>query len=103
MTDLTMKDISYLMVISGSASRFGDENENFLLSYRRSLSLYKYWCQNLGVDFDSQKYHDIIELQMAGIGTGGVGRFNIPFNPNNRIEEEKNQRFIIYIAPKLGK
>lgn len=103
MTDLTMKDISYLMVISGSASRFGDENENFLLSYRRALSLYKYWCQNLGIDFDSQKYHDIIELQMAGIGTGGVGRFNIPFDLKNRIEEEKNQRFIIYIAPKLGK
>jgi hypothetical protein len=102
-SDPSMKDISYLMVISGSASRWGDDNENYLLSYKRALSLYNYWKQNLNIDFDAPKYHNIIELQIAGIGTGGVGRYNIPFNSKNRIEEEKNQRFIIYIAPKLGK
>ena len=102
-TDITMKDISYLMVISGSASQWGDEDQNYLLSYKRALSLNKYWRQNLKIDFDSPKYHDIIELQIAGIGTGGVGRFNVPFDSNDMIDEEKNQRFIIYIAPKLGK
>jgi hypothetical protein len=103
MTDPTMKDISYLMVVSGSASRWGNEYENFILSYKRALSLYNYWKSVLKVDFDSPNYQDIVELQIAGIGAGGVGRFNVPFNPNNRIEEEKNQRFIIYITPKLGK
>lgn len=103
MTDSTMKDISYLMVISGSASRWGDENENYILSYKRALSLYKFWKNTSNIDFDASKYHDIIELQIAGIGAGGVGRYNTPFNSQNRREEEKNQRFIIYITPKLGK
>ncbi len=102
-TDPSMKDISYLLVISGSASRWGDPDENFLLSYKRALSLYKYWKKELKIDFDSPQYHNIIELQIAGIGIGGVGRFNTPFVAANKIEEEKNQRFIIYITPKIGK
>lgn len=102
-TDPSMKDISYLMVVSGSASKWGDDDKNFLLSYQRALALYKYWKQSLKIDFDSPKYHDIIELQIAGIGVGGVGRYNIPYDPKNQIEEKKNQRFIIYITPKIGK
>ncbi len=104
-SDSTMKDISYLMVISGSASRLkGDiENDNYLLSYQRALSLYYYWKNSLGIDFDSPEYHEIIELQISGVGFGGVGRFNYPFDANNAVEEEKNQRFIISIAPKIGK
>jgi hypothetical protein len=101
--DPSMKDISYLMVISGSASKYGDEFENYLLSYKRALSLYNYWKDDLGIDFNSPKYHEIIELQVAGIGTGGVGRYNYPYNPQNSAVEEKNQRFIIYITPKIGK
>lgn len=104
-TDSTMKDISYLLVISGSASKFPGDNpeQNYLLSYQRALSLQEYWKQNLKIDFDSPQYHDIIELQISGVGFGGVGRFNTPYNPNNIQEEEKNQRFIIDIAPKIGK
>ena len=102
-TDSTMKDISYLLVISGSASKYGNEYENYILSYKRALGLYKYWKNNLDIDFDSPKYHSIIELQIAGIGIGGVGRYNFPYQANNKIEEEKNQRFNIYITPKIGK
>lgn len=103
--DPLMKDISYLMVISGSASMFPGDNadENYLLSYKRALSLHDYWKKNLGLDFDSPKYHDIIELQISGVGFGGVGRFNVPYKSYNVPEEEKNQRFIIHIAPKIGK
>lgn len=103
MKDSTMKDISYLMVISGSASRWGNDNENYILSYKRALSLYDFWKNKLNIDFDSSKYHDIIELQIAGIGAGGIGRYNLPFDSQDIKEEEKNQRFIIYITPKIGK
>lgn len=102
--DTLMKDISYLMVVSGSASRFGDDYENYILSYRRAYSLYQFWKDTLNIDFDSEYYHDIIELQIAGTGIGGVGRFNDnPYYSQNKMEEKKNQRFIIYMTPKIGK
>lgn len=102
--DSLMKDISYLMVVSGSASRFGDDYENYILSYRRAYSLYQFWRDTLNIDLDSEKFHEIVELQIAGTGVGGVGRFNDkPYDPQNESEEKKNQRFIIYITPKIGK
>lgn len=102
--DPAMKDISYLMVISGSASRLSrdDEYKSSILSYNRALFLYRYLKESLNIDFDSDKYHNIIELQISGMGFGGVGRFNYPYNMANFKEEMKNQRFIISIAPKIG-
>lgn len=102
--DSTMKDISYLMVISGSASRLhgDDEYKSSVLSYNRALFLYKYLKESLGIDFDSDSYHNIIELQISGMGFGGVGRKNYPYVEANINEEFKNQRFIISIAPKIG-
>ncbi len=104
-TDSSMKDISYLMVISGSASRLpnDDEYQSSILSYNRALYLYKYWKDSLGIDFDSPEYHSIIELQISGMGFGGVGRYNYPFKEGNTEVEKKNQRFIISIAPKIGR
>jgi len=104
-TDRTMKDISYLLVISGSASKFQDDDptQNYILSYQRALALHSYWKDKLNIDFDSPEYHGIIELQISGVGFGGVGRFNFPYNSSKIEEEEKNQRFIIDIAPKIGK
>lgn len=104
-SDPAMKDISYLMVISGSASRFSgdDEYQNSILSYNRALFLYKYWKETLGIDFDSPEYHQIIELQISGVGFGGIGRYNYPYDESNIEEEKKNQRFVISIAPKIGR
>jgi len=104
-TDPAMKDISYLMVISGSASRLkgDDEYQSSILSYNRALFLFKYWKESLKIDFDSPEYHEIIELQISGVGFGGIGRYNYPYDANNITEEKKNQRFIISIAPKIGK
>jgi hypothetical protein len=98
-SDTTMKDISYLMVISGTASHLrknDDTLNNETLSFDRALYLYKYWKDSLGIDFDSPNYHKIIELQISGMGFGGLGRYN-------GIDETKNQRFIISIAPKIGR
>jgi hypothetical protein len=104
-TDPSMKDISYLMVISGSASRLkgDDEYQSSILSYNRALYLYKYWKESLGIDFDSPEYHEIIELQISGVGFGGIDRYNNPYRQNNIVEEKKNQRFIISVAPKIRK
>jgi len=92
-TDIKFKDISYLIVVSGSASDFGEsEYRNYTKSYERAYYLYKFW-QNEGIDLDAEKYHDLVEFQIAGNGIGGVGRFE---------DQEKNQRFIINIIPKIG-
>ena len=101
--DMSMKDISYLLVISGSASKLrgDDEYKSSILSYNRALFLYKYWKEALGIDFDAPEYHEIIELQISGVGFGGIDRFNTPYRQNNVDEEKKNQRFIISIAPKI--
>lgn len=98
--DSTLANISYLMVVSGSASDLpgDDDYRNYLLSYERALALHLYWKNKLEIDFDSPKYHDIIEFQISGIGIGGVGRI-----PGITLEEEKkNQRFLINIIPKIG-
>lgn len=86
----------YQLVIEGTAAIRWDElktanrdNEDmYLLSYQRSLTLYKKWkAQKL----DLRKYNT--EIIIAGSG----------FNGNNRDNkvEENNKRFIIQIIPKI--
>src|SRR5690606_1350568 len=83
------QDIKYMIVIEGMASKdyyiYNDE-----LSYQRALSLYKLWEAN-NIHFDS----NVCELQIAGSGIRGVGRFA-------KEDEYKNQRFLIQIVPKIG-
>ncbi len=64
--------------------------DNYTLSYRRALSLVELWHAN-SIRFDST-YCDV---QIAGSGTGGIGRYQ-----GNM--ERKNQRFLIQILPKVG-
>lgn len=90
-----LKDVSYTLVIAGYASHTGNEQENYLLSYNRANSLWKYWKNDLGIDFEMPMYKGLIDLQIAGNGWGGVGRIE----PDN---SEQNQRFIIQIMPKIG-
>lgn len=83
-------DIKYMIIIEGMASnddyKFNDE-----LSYLRALSLLKLWNSNK-IHFDP----NFCELQVAGSGTKGVGRYKGK-------EETKNQQFLIQIIPKIGK
>jgi outer membrane protein OmpA-like peptidoglycan-associated protein len=82
-------NIKYLIVIEGMASKDGYA-QNDELSYRRSLALARLWERNK-VSFDP----NICELQIAGSGTKGIGRFSGD-------DEFKNQRFLIQIVPKIG-
>ena len=69
------------------ALRFNEDE----LSYLRALSLLKLWDNNK-IHFDP----NFCELQVAGSGTKGVGRYKGK-------EETKNQQFLIQIIPKIGK
>ena len=87
------KDISYLMIITGMSSKDNAEAEyNYILSYKRANSLYNFWKEKIYVDF-GEDYSKFIDLQISGVGTGGVGR---------DIIEEKNRSFFIQIIPKFN-
>jgi outer membrane protein OmpA-like peptidoglycan-associated protein len=91
-TDAKQRNVSYILVIAGYASRYGEENYNYNLSYTRALNLMNHW-KSIGINFEAREYNDLIDLQIAGNGWGGVGRA-----PN----EYGNQRFLIQIFPKIG-
>lgn len=90
--DPKLKNVSYILVIAGYASRTGDAYYNYELSYKRALSLRNYW-RSKGIDFEGQEYNALIDLQISGNGWGGVGRLQ---------NEVDNQRFLIQIFPKIG-
>lgn len=97
-----MENVSYLVIVSGYASHLlsGSQESDYDLSYQRAYSLWAYW-KSIGIDFEASKYKGLIDLQIAGNGWGGVGRFER--DPQNFMENEtKNQRFIIQIVPKIG-
>lgn len=83
-------DIKYQIVIEGMASK-DLYPENFELSYKRALSLYRLWMDN-NIVFDPK----ICEIQIAGSGTDGVREYSGK-------NEKKNQQFLIHIVPKIGK
>ena len=89
--DARYKDISYLMIITGMASREGRIDHNYHLSYNRAYALYNFWKDGI-VDFD-EEYRDFIDLQISGVGTGGTGR---------DLNDQKNRSFFIQIIPKYN-
>lgn len=90
----SFKNISYLLVISGRASK-DNYSRNYELSYNRALALYKFWKDNHILDIDSNQYQQIIDFQISGVGVGGLGRFKDD-------EEYRNRGFFIQILPKIG-
>ncbi len=97
-----LANVSYLLIISGYASNLGDGQmfNDYRLSYNRALSLWDRW-RFIGIDFETNNYKGLIDLQISGNGWGGVGRFDR--DPDSGfINEAKNQRFIIQIVPKIG-
>lgn len=92
MSDERLKRVSYVVVIAGYASKSGEELHNYELSYKRALELKNYW-KSKGIDFEAKEYEELVDLQVAGNGWGGIGR---------SLLEEDNQRFLIQIFPKIG-
>ena len=84
----TSNNIRYLVLIEGMASK-DSYQRNYELSYERAMALYNLWTQ-AGIKFDPVKS----EIQIAGSGTGGLGR--------DTINETQNQRFLIQVIPKIA-
>lgn len=82
-------DIKYLVIIEGMASN-DKYIDNFPLSYKRALAVFKLW-ERRGIVLDKS----VCEIQIAGSGISGIGRYP-------RSEEMKNQRILIQIVPKIG-
>lgn len=88
--DLIEDDIKFVVIIEGTASKDNaTEDYNYRLSYRRAYSLYKFWKNKAGIEFDKE----ITQLILAGSGTGGTFRA--------KGDEKLNQRFLIQIIPKI--
>src|SRR5690606_22552404 len=88
-TQYAEQDIKYVVVIEGMASN-DNYFDNYPLSYKRAWAVSKLWeKENIVLD------PTVCEIQIAGSGTGGIGRFS-----SN--EEFKNQRILIQIVPKIG-
>lgn len=83
------QDIKYVLIIEGMASN-DSYKENFPLSYKRAWAVQKLWQENNVIPDQA-----ICEIQIAGSGTGGIGRF-----PSS--QEYKNQRILVQIVPKIG-
>lgn len=81
-------NIKYLLVIEGMASQ-DSYSRNYELSYERALSLVRLW-EEKGIRFDPNRF----EVMISGSGEGGAGR--------DPVNEERNQRFLIQIIPKIG-
>lgn len=79
----------YFVVIEGQSSK-DNYTQNDELSYRRALSLMKFW-ENIGVLYQHEQ--GLYEVLIAGSGCRSNYRES---------DESKNQRFVIYIIPKPG-
>lgn len=85
------RKVVYLIIIEGMASNF-KYKENFELSYKRALSVYRLWKKSLSRQSILFK-PDICEIQISGSGVDGIREFSGE-------NEYKNQQILIHIIPK---
>ena len=83
------QDIKYVVLIEGMSSS-DNYKDNYPLSYLRAWKVAKLWkAHNIFLN------PEVCEIQIAGSGTGGVGRFP-------KEQHYKNQRILIQVIPKIG-
>jgi flagellar motor protein MotB len=95
--DTANKNVRYIVIVEGMASKDKDwlgnliDNEeiNYPLSYNRARAVQNLWKDNKILTSTDGS----MDLQIAGSGTGGIGR--------DSIDERKNQRILIHIIPKI--
>lgn len=87
-----LPEAKYLLILEGQSSK-DDYEYNNELSYKRALSLYKFWLRN-NIPIDKL---DNCEVIISGSGQSSKFRVQPDVPENN-----KNQRFVIHIIPKPG-
>lgn len=114
-SNVESKNIKFLVVIEGQASKVGfnidDWRNNYTLSYLRAQFLNEFWKKNK-IDLAAIPR---CELVISGSGEGGVPRVQPDTITLRRVygdtkeywqrwvsEEAKNQRFLIHIVPVIG-
>lgn len=92
----TEEKIRYILILEGRVAKkwdgtlqLSDEDARFL-SYRRGLSIYKFWIEE-GLKFDE----NLCEVIISGSGYDGNCRYNDK-------DEGLNKRVVIHILPKIG-
>lgn len=87
-----LPDARYMLILEGQSSK-DDYIYNDELSYKRALSLYRYWLyHNIPID-------KLNNCEVIISGSGQSSKFRVePDVANN----DKNQRFVIHIIPKPG-
>jgi hypothetical protein len=93
----TSSTIDYLLIIEGNTQRFNNNwktspEVGYILSYKRSLSLYSYW-KKMGYDFGDLGS----QCEVILAGSGYFSQSRDLFNENN------NRRFSIQVTSKVGK
>ena len=87
--------VQYILIIEGQASKIGETNHNYELSYKRAYHLKKYW-EDQNIRFEAEN----CEVLIGGSGDGvqsGTGLLR-----EDAAHESLNQRFLIHIIPKPG-
>lgn len=87
------KNIQYLLIIEGQASKIGGSEHNYILSYERAYSLKTFW-EEKGITFSASN----CEVIISGSGDGLLSGTALMRESNER----QNQRFLIHIIPKPG-
>lgn len=87
------KNIQYLLIIEGQASKIGGSEHNYILSYERAYSLKTFW-EEKGISFSASN----CEVIISGSGDGLLSGTALMRESNER----QNQRFLIHIIPKPG-
>jgi len=93
LTVLKFPGVQYVLIIEGQASKLGESNHNYELSYQRAYSLKTFWEQE-NIIFDAQN----CEVLIGGSGDGVQSGTGLMRESNERL----NQRFLIHIIPKPG-
>lgn len=94
-------DVKFLIVIEGQASKNGEEEYNDILSFRRALSLKKFWIDPKNhVEINGYTLTDPeMQCEVIVSGSGFYGSPRVKPEFINGRANPANQRFLVHLVP----